>query len=340
MAADAEQRRDLAGAIQKAFHRNVNYVIGGQFSAPMAYRSNLEGVIPFASPVFWRMDRKQITLGIPLRPRRPPRPGPRTFRRIWTDRPHLDRPAATPTRFRVALTQPARGLCLDCGAFGTVERVPMHRFCQRRSILAAMWFGLLAAAAGPVAAAAPPPAELTPQDKAELERIAAYLNNIHTMTAVFQQRAGNGASAGHLWISRPGRMKFEYDPPNPISLYADGFYIYYWDKDLHQVSRIALKVTPAWFLLRDKISFTDVIVTGIERAPNTIRVSVVENAQPDAGSLTMTFSGNPLALRQWTVVDQEGKTTMVSLSDVQFGMAIDPNVFLFHDPYAQPRGEP
>ena len=60
--------------------------------------------------------------------------------------------------------------------------------------------------------------------------------------------------------------------------------------------------------------------------------SVVENAQPDAGTLTMVFTENPLLIRQWTVVDQEGKTTTVSLSDLQFGMPLDPKIFLFQDP--------
>jgi peptide/nickel transport system substrate-binding protein len=57
VAADEEQRHDLAGQIQKAFHRNVNFVLGGQLSAPMAYRADLKGVIPFAFPVFWNVDR-------------------------------------------------------------------------------------------------------------------------------------------------------------------------------------------------------------------------------------------------------------------------------------------
>ena len=207
----------------------------------------------------------------------------------------------------------------------------MRRFLQR-------CFALAAALSFPLAAmAAPTPAVLGPQDQTELAQIATYLNNIHTLSGNFQQRAGNGASAGRLWIRRPGKMRFEYDPPNPVTLFADGFYIYYVDKDLNQVSRIALKSTPAWFLLRDPVSFEDVIVTGVEHGSNTIRVSVVENAQPDAGSLTMTFTENPLALRQWTVVDQEGKTTTVSLSELQFGMAIDPKLFLFQDPNARPR---
>ena len=196
---------------------------------------------------------------------------------------------------------------------------------------------LLAAPQTAIAAPPPPPAALTAQDTAELQQIAAYLDGIRTMTAHFQQAtASGGAAAGSLWVARPGKMRFQYDPPNELLLLADAFYIYSWDPDLKQMTKVGLKSTPAWFLLRQPISFTDgVVVTRFEHSGNTVRVTVVESAEPDAGSLTMVFSANPLALRQWTVVDQQGKVTNVALSDLQYGMALDPKLFQYHDPYSR-----
>jgi outer membrane lipoprotein-sorting protein len=181
------------------------------------------------------------------------------------------------------------------------------------------------------AVGAPVPAVLSPQDTLELQRIAAYLNGIRTMTARFQQIANNGAvSAGVLWVARPGRMRFEYDRPNPITLLADSTSMYYWDKELNQVSKYELRSTPAWFFLRDPISFgADVIVTRFEHVGGVVRVTVVESADSDAGSLTLAFTEKPRALSQWVVVDQQGKTTTVTLSDLQFGMALDPKLFQY-----------
>jgi outer membrane lipoprotein-sorting protein len=191
-------------------------------------------------------------------------------------------------------------------------------------------------AAGPARAAAPAPAPLSPQDTLDLTRVAAYLNGIRTMTARFSQVTGTGArSSGRMWVARPGKMRFEYDPPNPITLLADSFYVYYWDKELQQVSKVGLKSTPAWFFLRDPINFgADVIVTQFAHLNHVIRIRVVQSASPDDGSLTMFFSDDPLVLRQWTVVDQQGKTTTVTLSDLQYGMALDPNLFQYRDPNA------
>ena len=190
-------------------------------------------------------------------------------------------------------------------------------------------------------AGAPRAVTLTAQDAQELNRVTAYLNGIRTMTARFRQLAGNGAvSTGSLWVARPGRMRFEYDPPSPITLIADWFYVIYWDKQLQEASKVGLKSTPAWFLLRDPISFgQDITVTRFERAGNNLRITVVESAEPDTGSLTIDFTENPLSLRQWTVVDRQERMTTVSLSQVQFGMVLDPKLFQYHDPYERSRSE-
>ncbi len=185
---------------------------------------------------------------------------------------------------------------------------------------------------------APPAAPLTVQDHADLQQIAAYLNSIGTMTARFHQRAANGGTAsGWVWMERPGRMRFQYDPPNPILLIADRFYVYYIDTQLAEVSEVGLKSTPAWFLLRVPISFDDLEVTRFERAGDIVQIAVIDPKAPDNGSLTMTFTTNPLSLRQWTVVDQQRHVTTVSLSQQQFGMALDPKLFVYQNPYYRSR---
>jgi len=210
---------------------------------------------------------------------------------------------------------------------------------SRRSAVAAglAWAAMLLPAA---ARAAPPPVGvvLTPQDTADLQRIAAYLSSVRTMYARFHQvSAGGGTATGQLWMARPGRMRFEYDPPSPILLLADMFYVYYVDKELVEMSKVGLKSTPAWLLLRDPITFSDLVVTRFDRGANALRVTVVEKAEPDSGSLTMVFSDQPLAFRQWTIVDQQRKATTVSLSNAQFGIALDPKLFVYQDPFATSR---
>lgn len=196
-----------------------------------------------------------------------------------------------------------------------------------------MFFPTLTRAGEPPAAVA-----LSPQDIADLQRVAAYLNSIRTMYARFRQVSSNGGTAsGQLWMARPGRMRFEYDPPSPILLLADMFYVYYIDKELVEMSKVGLKSTPAWLLLRDPITFDDLVVTRFDRGANVLQITVIEKADPDTGSLTMVFSDRPLALRQWSIVDQQRKTTTVWLYDERFGVALDPKLFVYQDPFAASR---
>jgi outer membrane lipoprotein-sorting protein len=222
-------------------------------------------------------------------------------------------------------------------------RLPIFADWPRVSRRVVLAFGVatLSASISTVSRAAvpsPPAAVLTPIDMDDLRRITAYLNAIYTMTARFQQSStGGGTATGSLWMARPGRMRFEYDSPSPILLIADRFYVYYVDKQLAQMSKVGLKSTPAWFLLRDPINFDDLLIKRFERGANTLTITVVEPAEPDNGSLTMVFSSQPLALRQWTIVDQQRKTTTVSISNVQFGVALDPGLFVYQDPFTTGR---
>jgi outer membrane lipoprotein-sorting protein len=209
---------------------------------------------------------------------------------------------------------------------------------SRRALLA---LGFAAATSAPLGASAmgavlPPAAALTAQDTADLRRISAYLTGIRTMAARFRQISSDGTTAtGSLWMARPGRMRFEYDPPSPILLIADQFYVYYVDKQLAQMSKVGLKSTPAWFLLRDPITFDDLLVTRFEHGANLLRVTVVSPTEPDSGSLAMAFGNEPLALRQWTIVDRQRRATTVSIYDAQFGVALDPELFVYRDPYGR-----
>lgn len=54
-----EERRRHADELQVAFHDNVNFILAGQFTAPAAYRADLQGVIDFPIAIFWNMSRRR-----------------------------------------------------------------------------------------------------------------------------------------------------------------------------------------------------------------------------------------------------------------------------------------
>ncbi|NQV55548.1 MAG: outer membrane lipoprotein carrier protein LolA [Rhodospirillales bacterium] len=176
-------------------------------------------------------------------------------------------------------------------------------------------------------------AKLSPRDKADIARIEDYLNRLHTMTAKFLQVASTGEVAtGKVYLSRPGKMRFEYDPPSPLMLIADGTFLIQIDRELDETTHIFLSSTPVGFLVAKDVKFSgDVTVTGIRRGPNTMRVHVVNTEDPEKGSLTLVFSDKPLALYQWQVKDAQSIRTSVSLTSMRTGMKLDGKLFEYEE---------
>lgn len=185
-------------------------------------------------------------------------------------------------------------------------------------------------------AVAQPGFQPTPQDRADLARIEAYLDTLRTLKAHFLQVAPNGAiTQGTAWLDRPGRMRFQYDPPSPLLLVAGHGLVVFHDKSLNQTTNIPIGQTPLGILLADHVQLGgDVTVTGMQHLPGQIQVSLVRTQSPGDGTLTLIFADNPLALRQWTVLDAQRQETRVTLYNVETGGKFDPSLFEFIDPRA------
>jgi len=176
------------------------------------------------------------------------------------------------------------------------------------------------------------PAEI--DDAAFLEQAATYLNSIDTLQARFLQIDGRGAVAeGDLYIDRPGKMRLAYDPPTPILIVADGYYVIYVDLELAVPSYLDIEDTPAAFLLEPEWSFSDdnVEVRNIERLPGVVEVTAARADDITAGELTFVFSERPLELRQWRVKDAQSQEVTVSLFNTQTGLPLDSTLFTYEE---------
>lgn len=193
----------------------------------------------------------------------------------------------------------------------------------------------------PALAAGPRRAALSVQDKADIARAEEYLNGVTTLKARFLQISASGGQAeGTAYLSRPGRMRLQYDPPSPLLVVADGTFLIVHDKELGEPSYLPLDSTPAGILVRDNVRLDnkDVIVTKVLRLPGVLNISMVEADDVGQGELTLVFSEAPFALRQWRVVDAQGSTTTVSLYESQTGLKLDPKLFEFKNPnFAKPK---
>ena len=175
---------------------------------------------------------------------------------------------------------------------------------------------------------------LSAQDGADIARVESYLNTLRTLKARFFQVAPNGAtSGGTVWLERPGRMRFQYDPPAPYLLVAGYGALVFYDAQLKQTTNIPLGSTPLGILLQDNVRLSgSVTVSSVVRQPGQLQVTVFRTSSPGDGSITLIFADNPLVLRQWIVLDQQRQETRVTLVDPQLGGTFDSKLFQFVDP--------
>ncbi|WP_431267487.1 LolA family protein [Dankookia sp. P2] len=207
---------------------------------------------------------------------------------------------------------------------------------RRRPLLALPALLLAPSALAPLAtpAAAQQPRPLSDRDRADVARAEAWLNRLSSLKARFVQIAQNGASAeGTGWIVRPGKMRFEYDPPEPLLLVASHGQFFYFDRQLKQATTLPLGATPLGMLLRDDLKLAgDVTVSRVERSAGLLRITLFRTGRPAEGSLTLVFGQEPVELKQWAVVDAQGQETRVSLYQTEFGGRFPNMLFDFNDP--------
>jgi outer membrane lipoprotein-sorting protein len=197
---------------------------------------------------------------------------------------------------------------------------------KRRIVLAAL---LGAGVFSPALADTPPPSN--PADQALISQVEAYLNGLSALTANFLQVAADGSTrTGKAWLQRPGKMRFEYDSPDPQLLVAGFGLLVYHDPQLDQTTNIPLSATPLGILLADHVVLSGAVtVTNIQRDTGEDRITLIRSGKANEGSLTLVFGTNPLELRQWIVNDAQAKQTRVSLYDLAPGGPFPDSLFTY-----------
>lgn len=164
-----------------------------------------------------------------------------------------------------------------------------------------------------------------------------YLQSLTTAKARFLLTAADGSQRiGTFYLNRPGRLRFEYDPPAQDFIVADGLLIYFYDAQLGEQSNAPIGQTLADFLLRTNITLGgDVVVERVMRGGGLLQITLVQKNDPGAGSMTLGFTEDPIQLKKWRVVDAQGQIVEVELFQLQTGIALDSALFAYRDPKAR-----
>lgn len=170
--------------------------------------------------------------------------------------------------------------------------------------------------------------------EAAIYRVERYLNKLKTIKADFAQYDSQGGVAyGSFYLSRPGKMRWQYKPPIPVLIVSNGDYLTYIDYEIEQVTHIPLDSTMAALLAREKITLgDDITVQDVRSGAGSIRIVLVPKDDPDEGTLILELDEEPMRLTRMIVGDASGQMTRVDLSNAEYNLPLDEVLFKFVDP--------
>ena len=172
------------------------------------------------------------------------------------------------------------------------------------------------------------------EQKEAVKEVEDYLQDLKSARARFVQTTHDGTQlVGTFYLQRPGKLRFEYDPPIEDFVVADGLFIYFYDAELGEQTNAPIGQTLADFFLRKDLKLDgDITVNEVRRGGGFLQVKLAQTADPDAGSLTLGFKEEPFQLNKWRVVDGQGLITEIELFYFKEDIKHSSDLFVYTDP--------
>ncbi|MBO9434717.1 outer membrane lipoprotein carrier protein LolA [Ruegeria sp. R13_0] len=167
-------------------------------------------------------------------------------------------------------------------------------------------------------------------DKLPLSEISNYLNKMKTVQTSFTQVNDDGSlSTGKLWIQRPGKMRFEYDPPDSaVVLARTGTVLIFDPKSNQPPEQYPLKRTPLSLVLARNVNLGQAnMVVGHDFDGTATVVTAQDPKNPESGRIELMFTDKPVELRKWVIHDNAGTQTTVLLGELTEGGRLDQSLF-------------
>ena len=174
------------------------------------------------------------------------------------------------------------------------------------------------------------PLPLAAQERIPLSAISDYLNALTTARGPFTQINPDGTiSTGMLYIKRPGRMRFDYDPPDPALVMAGGGTVAIFDRKSNEPpQQFPLKRTPLAVILERDVDLSRAgMITGYRADDISTIITARDPEAPEIGSIELVFTPDPVELRKWIITDEAGSRTTVILGDMETGINLKPALF-------------
>jgi outer membrane lipoprotein-sorting protein len=201
-----------------------------------------------------------------------------------------------------------------------------HRICRKLAAvsLIAAALALGAPAGGSLASS------LSAEAKSAVQELSEYFNSFKTLQGEFTQVSPQGrVSTGVFYLSKPGRLRFEYAPPNPFLVVSDGSWVVIENRKQKTTDQYPLAATPLKLLLASEIDLMEEAeIKSVETTEGVATIAVEDRNRAIPGRLVLVFDTNRKELSQWIVEDAKGKRTTISLANLETGVDPDPKLFV------------
>ncbi len=170
---------------------------------------------------------------------------------------------------------------------------------------------------------------ITPDIKASVVKINAYFNSFQTLRGELVQTSPRGRSAkGVFFIAKPGKLRFEVEPPTPYIMASDGKWLTLTNKKMNKGDQFPLSKTPLRLLVSNQLDLlkeADVVSFAQDGGITTIALSDKKGSIP--GQIVLVFDETQDVLQQWIIIDGKGQRTTVALANIEKDVKINPKLF-------------
>lgn len=171
---------------------------------------------------------------------------------------------------------------------------------------------------------------LSQEQVGAVQKINAYFNSFQSLRGDFTQISPRGqATRGVLLLSKPGNIRFDYAPPNPLLIVSDGKWLTIMNRAKQKGDQVPLKSTPLRLIVAPTIDLMEEAnVLAFEQVDGLTTVALSDKKGSLGGHIILTFDETKDELQQWVVVDGKGRRTTVQFANLEKNVKIDKKLFL------------
>jgi len=161
--------------------------------------------------------------------------------------------------------------------------------------------------------------DLLSLDNERIKKIEDYLNKLNNISSNFIQINSDGLKVkGKLFLSKPGKLRIEYEKKESPLIIADGKWLHYFDIELNEIQSVTIEKSPAWILLKKKVNLKkDFKIETLNKKNNKTFITLSNKDLENIKTIKLIFLNKPLTLKGWMIIDSNEIQTTVSLLKIK-----------------------